>query len=460
MGPGYAESMVVRPHGFASVLSSLILLSGCGDDRDDGGGTGASGISDSGINVSGTTGEVEDDDDQTTGVLDVGAGSGGPDPTAGGDCPGSGGMTEDAYSIIWIANSPEGTVSKIDTRTQTELARYLTGPTAGGLDDPSRTSVNLSGDVAVTNRSGSVTKIASVPENCVDTNGNGVIDTSTGAGDVKAWGEDECVLWHLTLGGDGNNNHGPRPTAWDGGAGASGGNCNAPNENLWVGYWDAVGNNGEFRRIDGQSGTVVDSVSVPLWNTAGTDYGPYGGAVDGDGNLWAIGLFENLIRIDAQTLEVKRWSMPEGADPYGIAIDASGRIWTAGWLGLITRFDPTTESFQTLPTTGNRRMRGLQVDREGTVWIAANDPCGAISVDADAFTIINENIALPGCVGPVGVSIDVDGSVWLPDREGNMAFKLDPSTLQATTVTGLVGPYTYSDMTGAGLGLVVNPPAG
>ena len=38
--------------------------------------------------------------------------------------------------------------------------------------------------------------------------------------------------------------------------------------------------------------------------------------------------------------------------------------------------------------------------------------------------------------------------------------ELDPSTLQATTVTGLVGPYTYSDMTGAGLGLVVNPPAG
>jgi hypothetical protein len=29
-----------------------------------------------------------------------------------------------------------------------------------------------------------------------------------------------------------------------------------------------------------------------------------------------------------------------------------------------------------------------------------------------------------------------------------------------TTTTGLIGPYTYSDMTGAGLGLVVNPPQG
>jgi len=30
----------------------------------------------------------------------------------------------------------------------------------------------------------------------------------------------------------------------------------------------------------------------------------------------------------------------------------------------------------------------------------------------------------------------------------------------AATVEGLVDPYTYSDMTGAGLDLVVNPPVG
>ncbi|MBV1857188.1 MAG: hypothetical protein KUG77_02170 [Nannocystaceae bacterium] len=453
--------MVARPQLLAFLLSPLTLAGACGDAEsgDASGGT----LNDSAIDLtmSGTQTADDDDANDTEGVLDVGAATDGPDATAGGDCPGGGGMTDDdsAYSIIWIANSPEGTVSKIDTRTETELARYFSGP-AEGTDDPSRTSVNLSGDVAVTNRAGSVTKIASVPENCVDTNANGVIDTSTGADDVKPWGEDECVLWHLPLGGDGNNTHGPRPTAWDGGAGSAGGNCNAPDENLWVGFWDAAGNNGEFRRIEGSSGDIVDSVSVPLWNSGGTDYGPYGGAVDGGGNLWAIGLWENLIRIDAQTLQVQRWSMPEGAEPYGIAIDAQGRPWTAGWSGLITRFDPATAQFDTVATSNGRRMRGLQVDRDGTVWIAANDPCGAISVDVNSMAIIDENIALPECVGPVGVSIDVDGSVWIPDREGNKAYKLDPATLQSTTITGLVGPYTYSDMTGAGLGLVVNPPAG
>lgn len=451
--------MVARPHPIATALVLCLAAPACGDDASGAAEVGTGGITDSGIELPSSTGALEEDGDAGE-LLDIGGGGEGPDPTAGGDCPGGGGASQDdAYSIIWIANSPEGTVSKIDTRTQAELARYLTGPNEGA-DDPSRTSVNLSGDVAVSNRSGSVTKIASVEENCVDANDDGTIQTSTGAGDVLPWGEDECVLWHLELPSDGNNNHGPRPTAWDGGAGASSGTCSAPDEKLWVGYWDAEGNSGEFRRIDGETGSVLDDISVPLWNNSGRDYGPYGGAVDGQGNLWAIGLRENLVRIDAQTQEVQRWSVPDGSEPYGIAIDGSARVWMAGWEGAVTRFDPATEAFETLDTPDGRRMRGLQVDREGTVWIAANDPCGAISVDAESMTFLETDIPLPGCDDPVGVSIDVDGSVWLPDRQANVAFKLDPATLDSITFTGLVGPYTYSDMTGAGLGLVVNPPAG
>jgi hypothetical protein len=56
------------------------------------------------------------------------------------------------------------------------------------------------------------------------------------------------------------------------------------------------------------------------------------------------------------------------------------------------------------------------------------------------------------------VSIDHEGFVWVVDQNGT-AFKVNPMDHSiALTVTGLVGPYTYSDMTGAGLDLVVNPP--
>src|SRR5438874_478359 len=51
-----------------------------------------------------------------------------------------------AAPLIWVANSAEGTLSRIDTRTLVELARYATGPVTGpGTPDPSRTTVGLSG---------------------------------------------------------------------------------------------------------------------------------------------------------------------------------------------------------------------------------------------------------------------------------------------------------------------------
>ncbi len=71
----------------------------------------------------------------------------------------------------------------------------------------------------------------------------------------------------------------------------------------------------------------------------------------------------------------------------------------------------------------------------------------------------NPGVQIPGCSTPVGISIDVDGYVWVVDQGSQQAFKVDPDTLQVVlTVGGLISPYTYSDMTGAGLNLVVNPP--
>jgi hypothetical protein len=52
-----------------------------------------------------------------------------------------------------------------------------------------------------------------------------------------------------------------------------------------------------------------------------------------------------------------------------------------------------------------------------------------------------------------------EGYVSVVDQTANQAFKVHPDTYQiALTATGLTGPYTYSDMTGAGLDLVTNPP--
>jgi DNA-binding beta-propeller fold protein YncE len=421
-------------------------------------GASGGGDTDSGIDLdaSGSGEEGIAEVDGSGDKLDVGQGMASAD---GGDCMGGGGMGENTFSIIWISNSPEGTVSKIDTMTGTELARYYSGPT-NGEDDPSRTSVNLEGDVAVSNRSGSVTKFSSENSRCIDTNGNGMIDTSGGPGDVRPFGEDECMLWHHALEDDGNNHHGPRPTAWD--AGGQNDPCQPEDDRLWVGWWRFDDNVARFQRRDGGDGALLDEVDIPMWDNQGdTDYGPYGGAVNAEGDLYSSGRNPGpLVRIDSESLVVDRWEVPDGESPYGIAVDANGNVWMGDWNGGVLFFDAASEQFTVIDTPNTSRARGLMADRDGNVWVASNDPCTLVQVDVASRTLIDDQIGLPGCDDPVGISIDSEGYVWVVDRGAELAFKVNPQSHDATTTTGLVGPYTYSDMTGGGLGLVHDPPQG
>jgi hypothetical protein len=386
----------------------------------------------------------------------------------GGDCPGGGGgmMGEDVeFSYIWIANSPEGTVSKIDTMTGVEVGRYATGPV--GQIEPSRTSVNLYGDVAVSNRGaqggggGGVTKIAARVEDCMDLDGSGTIETSTGPGNVMAWGTDECVRWNVPIPSD-QYEHGPRPTAWEGSVTQAG--CASPNPRLWVGWYDYPVQ-GVFHRLNGETGAIEDTVNVP-WN--GLNYGPYGGAVNKQGDLWVIGWqLGPLVHIDGSTLAVQSIPMPPPSPDqqwsYGMSLDQYGNPWVAS-AGAAAMYDVAAGQWQFI-STGNQSMRGVMVDNEDRAWFAVDASgafgCGLGIVDVQTRTLLAPAIALPGCLVPVGVSIDVEGYVWVVDQGANQAFKVDPDTYQVQlTVSGLFQPYTYSDMTGAGLNLVVYPPQG
>src|SRR5690606_19271594 len=136
------------------------------------------------------------------------------------------------------------------------------------------------------------------------------------------------------------------------------------------------------------------------------------------------------------------------------------RMWIGGCDGAIYHFDPATNEFETIATIEGR-ARGVQVDNDGIAWFAGNNPCRLLEVDTVTKTVLDDSIPLPGCSTPVGVSIEVEGYVWVVDVDAEVAYKVDPVTHDiVSTVTGLVSPYTYSDMTGHGLGLVAKPPTG
>ena len=433
----------------------MLMALACGKDEGERGTFGGQNSGIATLDGGGDTGtpddEDEDDADGGADKLDVaGDGTGG----NGGDCPGSEGMEGDdfEFSYIWIANSPEGTVSKINTFTGVEEGRYLTGDAE---PDPSRTSVNQLGDVAVANRNGGVVKIAASEEDCVDKNGDGTIQTSTGPADIKAWGEDECVLWSHSLPAFGAD--GPRPIAWE----PLTEECSSAQPRLWIGYYTGEDNDvGVFQRRDGATGEILDEIMVPGWQTDDHNNRPYGGAVNADGDFYVTGYYGPGIRIDADTLDYEMFPPPPGSGFYGMSLATDEDMWIGGCDGMIYHFESDTQAFSAVgPIEG--RARGVQVDTEGRAWFAGNDPCRLIEVDIETETIVDADIPLPGCGEPVGISIDVEGFVWVVDRTAELAYKVDPDTHDIVlTVTGLIEPYTYSDMTGHGLNLVANPQAG
>jgi hypothetical protein len=403
------------------------------------------------------------DDGSDDGVkLDVGVPPGG----YGCDC----GLT-----ALWIADHDNdnlgqihnpNSVLKINTQTLQVEARYLTRP--DGMGNPSRTSVNLAGDVVVGNRHGGLTKFYGHMEDCVESNGMPGIQTST---DDQAlpWDQEECRAWHVDMG---KTNQ--RPVAWTGGTLAG---CDATGAKVWSvttmtnGLFPGAGGMGATAYlVDGDTGAIDGQVDIPDFNAGGfAGLGPYGGAVDADGNLYfspnTLGLAGmKLARVDRDTLDVTLWDLP--VNSYGITVDHKGRVWFANTLGSIgARFDPVSEAWDVIEGFGGGS--GLSEGPDGWMYLSVGNSVHAYDVEtmAPGGTWTNDQTVK-------GVSFDADGFLWavtyrgtdnedVPTEDEAFAYKIDVANMStAGVVTGLRDPYTYSDMTGNVLNTVACDPEG
>lgn len=397
---------------------------------------------------------------------------------------------------LWAANHTNDTVSKFNTDTGEEEGIYWVGR------DPSRTAVDLDGNVWVVGRQdGRLTKVLWDNSQCQNTSRNvgGVVTQVNSAADPFA---DDCVVYSAV----------PDPTRP-----SIRGVATAPDGKVWFGYTA-----GGIQSIDPHTFQLgpyiprtgapryapdVNGVQRPVLDASGTHVtgdtgGVYGLVVDSRGYVYVSSFIrETLSRFNTNTGQWDALYTQFECGAYGIAIDKFDRVWTGGWPGCpgVGMFEPTQRRFYNFtvpasagPTPGERAqvrmgaepgsqcnldatrnrfcVTGVVVEpATGDIWASfypigyngrlrlneadfAQSEWTFIATTRDA----NTNAYLPG-VNPDlrGVGFDRNGYAWTLGLGSDRVWKLDPATnaraadLPLGRSIGIGSHYTYSDFTGS-----------
>ena len=378
-------------------------------------------------------------------------------------------------NFLAVSATGRNTLEIIDADAGTVLGEYRTAP--NGLSrNPSRTTVDSAGNVWVGNRDevsggmGSVCRIGVVIggtrvdangqanpnglflappfqySTAIDRNGDGLIRTSRGLGDVLNW-----------------------PNITDGAGGANGLVQDAEdeaiqifqrvsgvqvrhvtvdaNDDVWVGGYPDFPTS--FDKLSGVNGAVLQSFPAP-------GCGGHGG-VFSNNILWSTSLTENsILRFD--TLTNTGLCIPV-TSPHGMARDSQGNIWVAQFdLNMVSKFSPAGALFAGFP----RRTGGGSFDRSLAVTLSDDDVWVGSSAGNDVSRLNNNgqmrkviNLG-PNGNSPRGVSVDGNGKVWVTNFGSNNAMRIDPAGdvdgLGAVDMVVNMGanaaPYNFGDFTG------------
>jgi len=341
-------------------------------------------------------------------------------------------------ATVFVPNTGEGTVSAVDPDSALERARYRTL-----AERPVQIAIDYRGDAWVlgkTARGSALTHIAGDEQGCSDRDGDG-LETSHGASELLALGDDECVVQY------------PLPDDASTARALTVSGLRAPDQDeaalLWVGLPDEEA----LIAVHGGTGEVIDRIETP-------GLAPYAATFDPWGTLWVIDRSGILAEIETALSPPTVRVIEAQLRCYvleAIASDDGGVLTLTGAeCESVTRYEPLRERWTEVDMPGVLDARGLAT-LDGDSWISHT--AGKLTRVTHAPLAVTETYGL-GSEGlqpfdSSAVSADERGVLWIASSTGGSEgtgvltrFDVAATSVTAQTSLGLI-PRPEGDMTGA-----------
>lgn len=279
----------------------------------------------------------------------------------------------------------------------------------------------------------------------VDRDGDGLIRTSRGLGDMLDWenvtdaegggptrmdpalvedAEDELIIvYQLTTG---TNEW--AAIAVDG------------NDDLYAAAMNQRQGN-RLWLLDGPTGALLADLGNP-------GNGGYSGIIDQQGVFWSgTGYTSAGVRYDTLTDTATNIGNYSGrASSWAQAPD--GRVWCVSINGVLYEHEQATGSIlRSFPSSGSNN-RSIAFSGPSDLWTGLTSQSRVARLDPATGAV---KASVPVGSAPTNVGVDADGFVWTSTQGSNTAERIDPATDTVDMVIDLgpgAGPYNYNDGTG------------
>jgi hypothetical protein len=166
--------------------------------------------------------------------------------------------------------------------------------------------------------------------------------------------------------------------------------------------------------------TELSSSGIPMPGSPFTGGGldaPFGVAIDGSGNVWAINVRgDSVTKLNSSGTPVPGSPFTAGGlnGPSSIAIDSIGNAWVANGNDSVTELNSSGAPLPGSPFTGGglNAPSGIAIDGSGNVWVSNGSNNSVTELNSSGVPVSGSPFTGGGLSMPIGIAIDNSGNLW------------------------------------------------